>query len=73
MISEAEKQQRRDAVESSTGSLAAESMKLDVTMVELSRRYAEGEISLSEFGRLTDIHLSELGEIAKAEEFAAVA
>jgi hypothetical protein len=73
MIVEAEKQRRQRAVASSQGSLAMEGLQLDSVSVELSRRYAEGEIDLHEFGRLTDQHLAQLAARAKAEEFSAVA
>jgi len=59
-ISEAEKIRRHRAVASSEGSLAMEGQFLDDTSKELSRRYADGEITLEEFGFLMEIHVQEL-------------
>jgi len=73
MISEAEVQRRRSAVASSEGSLAMEGLSLDATMADLSRRYAEGELDLEAFGRLTDEYLASLAASAQSKELTAAA
>ena len=60
LLSEVEKQQRRRAVASSEGSLAMEGQALDSTTAELSRRYAEGELTLQQFGALIEQHAASL-------------
>ena len=73
MIAEAEAQRRRNAVASSEGSLAMEGLRLDATMADLSRQYAEGELDLEEFGRRTDEYLARLAASAQSKELTAVA
>ena len=69
-ITEAEKARRRRAVESSQGSLAMEGQSLDPETLELSRRYADGEISLEEFGRHIEQHAMSLAAVMKAKSLA---
>ena len=69
-ITEAEKVQRHRAVASSQGSLAMEGQSLDPLMLELSRRYAEGELSLEEFGKQVEQHAASLVADRKAKSLA---
>ncbi len=62
LLSEIEKQQRSRAVASSEGSLAMEGQALDPTTADLSRRYAEGELTLEQFGSLIEQHAASLVE-----------
>ena len=57
-VAEAEKERRRHILASSEGSLAMEGQSLDAETAELSRRYAEGELSLEQFGELIEQHVA---------------
>ena len=70
MISEAEKERRRRILASSEGSLAMEGQKLDAETAELSRRYAEGELTLEQFGELVEQHVASV--VARLREERAV-
>ena len=66
-ISEAEKQRRRRVIASSQGSLAMEGQVLDAETSELSRRYAEGELTLEQFGELIEQHAASVLAQVRAE------
>ena len=69
-ITEVEKARRYRAVDSSQGSLAMEGQCLDSVTQELSRRYAEGELSLEQFGEEVERHATSLVAEIKAKSLA---
>jgi Antitoxin VbhA len=56
MLTEAERMERREAVESAIGTHRAEGISLDETVLSLMDRFANGEFTLGQFSAAMDSH-----------------
>jgi hypothetical protein len=65
-ISEAEKQERRFAIESVIGTHMAEGIVLDATVRSIMDRFIAGELDLPQFSAAMQRHAQTVGEVSLA-------